>query len=495
MLLSSSLTPLVRQLQHFAERSHAAFYTPGHKRGTGASNAIKQLLGDRLFAADLPELPGLDTLFNPEGVIQDAQQLAAQTFGADQSWFLANGSTCGIEAAVLATCKPGDRLIVPRNLHQSVVSALILGGVTPVFVAPDADDALGIAHGVSVHTLQTALDKYPDVAAVMVTYPTYYGVGCDVGAIAHLVHQHGIPLLVDEAHGAHFGFHPDLPPSALSQGADLTVQSTHKVLAALTQASMLHIQGDRISPERVSRALQLVQSSSPSYLLLASLDAARAQMQDHGHELMAHTLSLAQHAREAIAPIPGIKLFELDTPSNSAAAILDPTRLTVDVSGLGITGFDADEQLHEELGVTAELPGLKTLTFIISLGNTAEDVEHLVRSLQVLSERCPSPFECSPLDYANSSPALPSIDRVSVPAVSPRDAFFAENEPVAIAQAIGRISAELVCPYPPGIPVLLPGERVTAEAVQLLQEVSDAGGIITGCADSDLTALTVVRED
>ncbi|MEM9448907.1 MAG: aminotransferase class I/II-fold pyridoxal phosphate-dependent enzyme [Cyanobacteria bacterium P01_E01_bin.6] len=496
MSFSSSHHPLVSQLKRFAEHPHAAFYTPGHKRGIGVSNPLKALFGDRLFAADLPELPGLDNLFSPEGVIQEAQLLAAQTFGATQSWFLANGSTCGIQAAVLATCAPGDHIIVPRNLHQSVVSALILGGVMPIFVTPDADAHLGIAHGVSANTIETALEKHPETSAVLVTYPTYYGVGCDLEAIATLTHHHGIPLLVDEAHGAHFAFHPDLPPSALSQAADLTVQSTHKVLSALTQASMLHIQGDRIQSDRVSRALQLVQSSSPSYLLLASLDAARAQMQENGMTLMAHTLALAHQAHEAIAHIPGIRIFDLDSPNTSAATYHDATRLTIDVSGLGISGFDADKQLHDHLGVTAELPGLKTLTFIISLGNTKQDIEHLIHGLRIVSEQSQATHAVENKETASNMALiaghLPASPTVSIPAMSPRDAFFATSESVAIADAIGRISAELICPYPPGIPTLLPGERITAEAIQTLQYVAAAGGVITGCADTSLKTLTVV---
>lgn len=485
--------PLIDALKQFVERPHAAFYTPGHKQGHGAAQRLKQLLGHQIFSADLPELPGLDNLFSPDGVIHAAQTLAAQTFGADQSWFLTNGSTCGIEAAVLATCASGQEIIVPRNLHQSVVSALILSGALPIFVAPEADVALGIAHGISVDAIKRALTQHPGTRAIMLVSPTYYGVCGDVGAIATLAHNQSIPLLVDEAHGAHFAFHPELPPSALAQGADLTVQSTHKVLSALTQASMLHIQGDRIRVDWVSRALQLVQSSSPSYLLLASLDAAQAQMQELGVELMTHTLKLATHAREAIARIPGLHVFELPLPGTTAAAYLDPTRLTVDVSALGITGFDADELLHEQLAVTAELPALKTLTFIISLGNTMADIEQLVHAFRVLVERASVVHKHGLQPSAVLPTDIPMVPAVSVPAMSPRDAFFADSEQVAIARATGRISTELICPYPPGIPVLLPGERITVEAIQTLRVVHAAGGVITGCIDASLNTLSVVR--
>jgi len=493
----SASQPLLDALRHLATSPHAAFYTPGHKRGKGIPKALEMLLGAKVFSADLPELPGLDNLFNPEGVIQAAQILAAQTFGAKQSWFLANGSTCGLEAAVLATCSPGDRLIVPRNLHQSVVSALILGGVIPIFVSPVVDENWGLAHGISIEGVEVALHQYPQVKGVLAVSPTYYGVCCDLGAIASLVHNHNIPLLVDEAHGPHFAFHPNLPSSALAQGADLTVQSTHKVLAALTQASMLHLQGDRIHPYQISRALQLVQSSSPSYLLLASLDAARAQMDEAGESLMAYAITLAAQAHEAIARIPGLRVLDLDHLDTSAAAHLDPTRLTVDVSGLCITGFDADEVLSGELGVIAELPGLNTLTFIISLGNRVEEIEQLVQAFQKLASRYHPSTESS-VEKGHSAIAqisdFPDMPLVSIPALSPRDAFFAESEAVAIAQSIGRISTETLCPYPPGIPVLLPGERITAEAVQILQQVHEAGGVITGSVDSSLECLQVVRE-
>lgn len=482
--------PLIDKLRYFATNPQAAFYTPGHKRGYGISSSLTELLGHQVFTADMPELPGLDNLFNPDGVIQDAQNLAAQTFGAQQSWFLANGSTCGIEAAVLATCSSGEKIIVPRNIHQSVVSALILSGACPIFVAPDTDVEWGIAHGVSTTAIEYALGEHPDVKAVMVVSPTYYGVCCDVRAIAHLTHAHSIPLLVDEAHGPHFSFHPDLPPSALAQGADLTVQSTHKVLSALTQASMLHIQGDRLDPHRISRTLQLVQSSSPSYLLLASLDAARAQMDENGFELMRHALDLSYYARRAIAQIPGLRVLELHHPT-AAAAYLDSTRLTVDVSDLGLTGFAADEVLHEELGVTAELPGLTTLTFIISLGNRMVDIEQLIHGFQVLAERYPKMEHLGKGDRA-TCPTIPPMPMVSIPDMSPRDAFFAKSESVAIAQAIGRISAEMICPYPPGIPMLLPGERITAEAIQGLLAIRDAGGIVTGCADERVERVRVV---
>jgi arginine/lysine/ornithine decarboxylase len=499
--------PLLDALYASAERTNAAFHTPGHKRGQGISSALAEVLGAAVFRADLPELPELDNLFAPEGVIEQAQGLASEAFGADRTWFLANGSTCGIEAAILATCHPGDTLVLPRNAHQSAIAALILSGAMPVFVAPDYDSTWDMAYSLPPERVAVALEQHPDAKAVLLVSPTYHGICSNVAAIAQIAHQRNIPLLVDEAHGAHFSFHPDLPPSALAAGADLAVQSTHKVLSALTQAAMLHVRGTRIDCDRLSQALQLVQSTSPSYLLLASLDAARQQMATQGKALLDQTLELAEIARTQISQIPGLSVLSVLSPEQASVtagfAALDPTRLTVDITRLGITGFEADAILHQTLGVTAELPSLRHLTFIISLGNKLADIDRLVQAFKTLvakNQRAAALGSVEPSTTAPILPNLPSSEALlrqftaSSAALSPRDAFFAPTVPVTIDRAVDRVSAELVCPYPPGIPVLFPGELITLEAIEYLQQVIKAGGIITGCSDPMLHSLKVVRE-
>ena len=315
-------------------------------------------------------------------------------------------------------------------------------------------------------------------------HPTYQGICSDLRAIARITHQYDIPLLVDEAHGAHFAFHDDLPPSALSIGADLTVQSTHKVLSAMTQASMLHLKGDRVCSQRISKALRLVQSTSPSYILLASLDAAREQIAK-GHELMTRTIALATEARK-ITVIP--KLSVLTPNKQPGCEYIDPTRLTIDVSQLGITGFAADEILHEQLGVTCELPLLHHLTFIISLGNTAEDIEQLIQACQTLSQLS------SDRTIVRSSILPYSLSFIPHPLkVSPREAYFAATETVPISQAGDRLCGELICPYPPGIPLLMPGETITDEAINYLQQIIAAGGTITGCNDPTLKTIQILK--
>ncbi len=478
---SQMATPLLDVLEHCAQSSNAAFYTPGHKRGQGTPGILSDLFGGKVWRSDLPELPELDNLFAPQTAIKAAQDLAAEAFGADQTWFLVNGSTCGVIASILAVCEPGDKIILPRNVHQSAISGLILSGAVPVFVSPEYDADRQIAHSVTLQAVEESLRQHPDSKAVMIVYPTYYGVCGNVRAIADLAHQYNLPLLVDEAHGAHFAFHPNLPDSALSAGADLTVQSIHKTLSAMTQAAMLHCQGNRIDRDRVSKALQLVQSTSPSYLLLASLDAARQQMATQGAALMEQTLRLADQARSRINQIPN--LSTLNPEQSPGCWALDRTRLTVTVSELGIDGFTADEILHQTLGVTAELPSLQHLTFIISLGNTQADIDRLVQAFMILAKE-PRPVV---LQFRRSECLMPQS------LLTPRQAFFAPSETLPITQTVDRISAELVCPYPPGIPVLLPGEQITEDAIANLQQILAAGGMISGCADSTLETLRVVK--
>ncbi len=492
--MNQNQTPLLDAIISNAKRPHAPFYTPGHKQGKGISSKLADYFGKAVFSADLTELTQLDCLFAPDGVIQQAQQLAAEAFGASQTWFLVNGSTCGIEAAILATCHDGDKIILPRNIHSSVISGLILSGAVPIFINPQYDTNLDITYSITTQSLETTLQKHPDAKAVMIVYPTYYGICGNIKAIAQLTHKYNIPLIVDEAHGAHFAFHPQLPISALNAGADLTVQSIHKTLGAMTQASMLHIQGNRIDINRINKALQLTQSTSPSYLLLASLDAARQQIALHGKELLTHTLQLAEEARNRINKIPGLSILSFSpspplplSPSPSSPS-LDNTRLTAIVSELGITGFAAEEILDEKFNVTPEFASLKTVTFIISLGNTAEDIEQLVQAFTKLAKEYKKPLLAveKRLSLWNNFPEF------SIPHLSPRQAFFSSTQTVPIKEAINRISAETVCPYPPGIPLLIPGETITSAVVEHLLNVKAMGGFISNCADSTLCTLKVL---
>ncbi|WP_071187297.1 aminotransferase class I/II-fold pyridoxal phosphate-dependent enzyme [Trichormus sp. NMC-1] len=484
-MLNQNLTPLIDALKACTSRPHAPFYTPGHKRGAGISPVLTDLLGKDVFRADLTELAELDNLFKPENAILAAQELAAEAFGAEKTWFLVNGSTCGIEAAILATCRMGEKIILPRNVHSSVISGLILSGAIPIFIQPEYDKDLDIAHSITPEAVKAALAKHPDAKAVLTVYPTYYGVCGDLQAIAQLTHQYNIPLLVDEAHGAHFHFHPELPTSALAAGADLTVQSIHKTLGAMTQASMLHIQGNRIDIDRVNKALQLVQSTSPSFILLASLDAARQQMAINGEKLMFETLQLAEIARSQINQIPSLSTPLAEKEKSPGFIDLDKTRLTVNVSKLDLTGFAAEEILNQ-MGVTPEFSSLQNLIFIISLGNTKEDINALVQGVKSLTRIPHLTGQYNICKYRNDD----KLDYISC--LSPREAFFANSEILPWEKTEGRICAEIVCPYPPGIPLLMPGELITKASLDEIQKIAELGGLITGCADETLKTLKVV---
>jgi arginine decarboxylase len=489
MPLNQSRCPILESLLTRADSEHTPFYTPGHRQGRGSSTAIINALGSAALRADLSEIPGLDNLFAPEDSILQAQELAADAFGAERTWFLVNGSTVGVMAAILATCDPGDQIILPRNVHQSAIAGLILAGAMPIWVQPAFDPQTGLVYSLTPESVHQALAHSPQAKAVFLVYPTYEGVCADIREIAQVAHQHQIPLLVDEAHGGHFGFHLDLPISALAAGADLSVQSTHKVLSALTQAAMLHLQGDRLCPQRLHQGLRLLQSSSPSYLLLASLDAARQQMALHGEALLTETLTLAHQARSDLQGLP--PLWVLGPTSQPGFADLDLTRLTVRVSPLGLTGFEADQILEQEWGIIAEMPSLDYLTFIISLGNTAADIQRLMTGLKTLTKNHqtqipPALILPPPLPYSGQT-------QISVPELSPRAAYFAPTETVAIARAVDRISAEMVCPYPPGIPVLCPGERITAPALATLNQIFSQGGLLTGWSDPSWQTLKVIK--
>ncbi|QYX32472.1 aminotransferase class I/II-fold pyridoxal phosphate-dependent enzyme [Sphaerospermopsis torques-reginae] len=487
-MLNQNQTPLIDALKTSISRPHAPFYTPGHKRGAGISPILTDLIGKDVFRADLTELAELDNLFTPESAILAAQELAAAAFGAEKTYFLVNGSTCGIEAAIIATCGVNDKIIMPRNVHFSVISALILSGAIPIFINPEYDENLDIAHSIKPEDLKATLAQHPDAKAVLMVYPTYYGVCGDLKSIAQITHQYNIPLIVDEAHGAHFHFHPHLPTSALTAGADLTIQSIHKTLGAMTQASMLHIQGNRINIDRLNKALQLVQSTSPSFILLASLDAARQQMAVNGEILMFQTLQLAEIARIEISKIPGLSVLEIPpTPlKNGGFFELDKTRLTVNVANLEITGFDAEDMLNE-MGVTPEFSSLQNLTFIISLGNNKSDIGELVQGFKKLTQIPQLTSRYKICKYSNDA----IIDHVFC--ISPREAFFADSETLPLEKTVNRICAENICPYPPGIPILMPGELITKTALEYLQKIQSSGGFISGCVDSNLQTVKVVK--
>ncbi|KAK6126620.1 hypothetical protein DH2020_039630 [Rehmannia glutinosa] len=483
--------PLVSALKTSAEENAASFHFPGHNRGRAAPSSLAHLIGTRPFQHDLPELPELDDLFAPAGPILEAQKQAAELFGASETWFLVGGSTCGVQAAIMATCSPGDILVLPRNSHISAISAMVLSGVTPKYIVPEYDPKWDIAGGITPSQASAVDEAIKELemegrkpAAVLVISPSYHGICSDITIISKICHKNKIPLIVDEAHGAHFGFHRQLPSSALSQGADLVVQSTHKVLCSLTQSSMLHFSGNFVDRERICRCLQTLQSSSPSYLLLASLDASRAQLSDNRETIFNRAIELAVEAKNMIDKFPGISIIDiLDFPKFPA---IDPLRLTIGVRDLGLSGFEADDILCRDFKVISELVGTQSITFAFNLGTKREHVLRLVSGLEYLSATF-FPSVKRTIDVIANLAVFDDVEMI----LSPRDAFFAHKRKVSIDESVGKICGELICPYPPGIPVLIPGEVITESAVKYLLHVKSKGAAISGAADCLLSSLVV----
>ncbi|XP_042402989.1 arginine decarboxylase-like isoform X2 [Zingiber officinale] len=494
ILIKKTDAPLVDALIATAEIDVACFHFPGHNRGKAAPSALSDLIGRGTFTHDLPvpDLPELDDLFSPKGAISDAQVKAAKLFGASETWFLVGGTTCGIQASIMATCCPGDVLILPRNSHISATSGLILSGAMPKYILPEYSSHWNIAGGVTPAQVETAIKELEGggkaAAAVLVTSPTYHGICSKLSEITKLCHSRGIPVIVDEAHGAHLRFHPNFPSTALEQGADLAVQSTHKVLSSLTQSSMLHASGNLIDRERITKCLQILQSSSPSYLLLASLDAARAQIEENPDTIFSNALALSLLAKHEIRKIPGVSLREPSCFVSGFPAI-DPLRISLGVSQLHMSGYVADKKLWEGHRIIPELVGSKSLTFAVNLGTTRKDVERLISGIKTVSIKF---FKGSNLQSGGENGV-----RIRAPTtcgsmqLSPRNAFFARKRRVCIRESLGEICGELICPYPPGIPVMVPGEVITDEAVSYLLNVMRIGAEIKGSSDHRLSSILI----
>jgi len=471
---------------------------PGHKRGAGCPWQFSKVFGKEVMRNDTTELPPLDNLQCATGVLQEAQALCAAAWGAQQSFFLVNGTTVGTQAAVWSLVSgPEDKVLLQRNAHKSGIASLIISGASPVFLAPAYDDELQTAVSVTAAGVAAAFAEHPGIAVVLITRPTYEGHCADVAAIAAVCRAHGAALVVDEAHGAHLAFGCGLTPRpALEMGADIVVQSVHKTLSALTQASLLHVAKGacaRVSADRIQSCLNLLQTSSPSYVLMASLDAARAQVTASGGEgsgvgggaggpvaggPVARAARLAMNAAAAIAALPGLSVFGTE----GYGATQDPTRLTVVVRGLGLSGFTAKQLLYDAHGLAPELASPNAVSFIVSVGNTQRDLDRVVAAFARLStEHAARAERSAPSFPQETAPCLlPSALLVSVPVVAPRVVFRAAQEKVPLALAVGRVAAELVCPYPPGIPVLLPGECVGADAAAYVAAVRAVGCRVAG---------------
>jgi arginine decarboxylase len=472
----------------YAALAPGRFQVPGHKGGGGADPAMRELIGEVGLRNDIPSVTeGVDV--GPEPTpFQQAQLLAAEAWGAQRTWFLVNGASQGNHSTCLALAHGGNRVVVQRNVHSSVIDGLVLSGLRPTFVAPELDPELGIAHGLTPESLAAALDETHGAVAAMVVSPTYFGACADIAGLAAVAHARGLPLVVDEAWGAHLRFHPSLPPDALESGADLVTSSTHKIVGSLTQAAMLHLgRGGRIDPAVVDRCVSLVETTSPSGLLAGSLDAARRQASVHGVELLGETLEAIAATREAIERIPGLAVLDESMVGGPGIAAWDPLRLAIDVRGTGATGYRVAKAAFLVSGVDLELHSENVVVAIFGLGEPATPAgERLVAGLR----EAVGSLEGEP--GAADEKLMPPPPWGEL-AMSPREAFLGPQEVIPFDAAAGRIAAEGLATYPPGIPNVLPGERLTAETLDYIRESVAHGGYVRGGSDRELKTLRVAR--
>jgi arginine decarboxylase len=489
-------TPYFDVLLDYVDSGVIPFHTPGHKQGLGMDRAFREFVGDNVLAIDLTQIRGLDDLLQPTGPIVEAQALAAEAYGADRSFFLINGSTSGNQIMMMSAVNPGQKIAVPRNAHKSMLGGLIMSGAHPIYMQPEVNEEFHMDLTVTAETVKATLAEHPDISAVYIVSPTYYGVAGDIASIATVAHDHGVPLLVDEAWGPHFRFHPALPPTAIECGADMCINSTHKMLSSLSQTAMLHLNGQRVSLDRTAAVVKLFLSTSPNLVLVASLDVARRQMATQGGALLTKTIELAEQTRRRLNAIPGITCFGEELCGVPGFAHFDPTRITITVKDLGYTGYEAEEIIRRRYNVQVELADLFNCVALFTIGTTQHAADRLVAAVSELSR------EDRPLDIFSPSGVLERrlqsqsyhLPKIPPMRMLPRDAFLAPTRFEKFKESAGLICAEVITPYPPGIPVLSPGEEITPEIISYLDLEMRAGSRIQGPFDDELRTIRVIDD-
>lgn len=484
--LDQTKTPLFDALMEYVNNDTIPFHVPGHKKGQGMDNEFKNFVGTNVLSIDVTVFKQVDSLHKPTGPIKLAQELSADAHNADNTFFCVHGTSGAIQAMIMSVVNQGDKIIVPRNVHKSITAGIILSGATPVYMHPEIHQAVGVALNVTPETVRATLEDNPDAKAVLIINPTYYGVSADIVKIADIVHEYEIPLIVDEAHGPHLHFNNSLPICAMDAGADMCAQSTHKIVGSMTQASLLHVRKGLVDVNRVKTVMSLLQTTSPSYILLASLDVARRQMAIEGKELLNNTIELADYAREKINNINGYYCFGKEVVNKPGAYGFDPTKITITCKDLGISGNELERILAEKYFIQPEMSDLYNVLCVFSLGDTKKNVDALINALEEIS-------------HGESCNLGKKINIVEMPAIpqsvlTPRDAFNSKTVSIPLKDSLGQISAEFLMAYPPGIPILCPGEIITKDIVDYVEELKNANLYVQGTEDPEVKNIKVVSE-
>lgn len=480
-LLDQYKAPIYEALQKYKTMRVVPFDVPGHKQGRG-NPELREFLGENCLSVDVNSMKPLDNLGHPVSVIKEAEELAADAFGAYHAFLMVNGTTSAVQAMIMSVCKQGEKIIMPRNVHKSAINALIISGAVPVYVNPGVNKELGIPLGMPMDEVQKAIEQNPDAKAIFVNNPTYYGICSDLLSITRLAHRHNLLVLVDEAHGTHFYFGQDMPLSAMAAGADMAAVSMHKTGGSLSQSSFL-LTSKRLSTGHVRQVINLTQTTSASYLLLSSLDISRRNLALDGKNIFAKVSSLAEYARAEINKLGGYYAFAKELVNGDSIFDFDCTKLSVHTREIGLAGIEVYDILRDDYNIQIEFGDIGNILAIISVGDRSLALERLVSSLSEIKRlRLKDKRGMFDHEYINPEVVMP-----------PQKAFTADQRSLPLKDCAGYISGEFVMAYPPGIPILAPGERITAEIIDYITYAKAKGSFLTGTEDMAIEKIRIVE--
>ena len=480
MKLDQNRMPIYEALNQLKKDRIVAFDVPGHKHGNG-NPELTDFLGKKCMSVDVNSMKPLDNLCHPVSVIKEAEELVADAFGATHAFFMVGGTTSAVQSMILATCKEGDKIIMPRNVHRSAINALILSGVIPIYVNPDTDKRLGISLGMSISAVKDAIIENPDAKAVLVNNPTYYGICSDIESITKLAHNNDMMVLVDEAHGTHFYFDENLPKTAMEVGADMASVSMHKSGGSLTQSSFL-LMGPNVNSDYVRQIINLTQTTSGSYLLMLSLDMSRKKLALDGDKIFEKVRNLAQYARDEINKIGDYYAYSSELVNKDSIYDFDVTKLSINTLDIGLAGIEVYDLLRDEYGIQIEFGDIGNILAYISVGDREREIERLVSALAEIRRRFKKE-KTGMLEHEYISP------KVICP---PKKAFYSEKKSLLLRDTVGKVSSEFVMCYPPGIPILAPGEKITEEILEYIIYAKEKGCFMTGPEDMEIERLNIM---
>lgn len=480
-VLNQDKAPIMEALQQLKTMRIVPFDVPGHKRGKG-NKELTYFLGEKCMELDVNSMKPLDNLCHPVSVIKEAEELAADAFGAAHAFFMVGGTTSAVQAMVLTACKRGDKIILPRNVHRSAINAMILCGAVPVYVNPETNHELGISLGMRVSEVEKAIKENPDAKAILVNNPTYYGICSNIKAIVELAHVNGMMVLADEAHGTHFYFNKNLPMSAMEAGADMASVSMHKSGGSLTQSSFL-LMGPNVNEGYVRQIVNLTQTTSGSYLFLSSLDISRRNLALNGEKVFDNIINLVQYARDEINEIGDYYAYSTELKNGDSVYDFDVTKLSVHTRNIGLAGIEVYDILRDDYDIQTEFGDIGNLLAYVSVGDRPRDIERLVSALSEIRRR-----------YKKDTSGMLEAEYINpIVAAPPQDAFYGEKESLPLAETNGRVCAEFVMCYPPGIPILAPGELITEEILDYIRYAKEKGCSMTGPEDMEIEKLNVLK--